>query len=372
MTKYAEGVEIFKGRLVYLGDMGNDEEQEDPTSKELFSIWKQGLSEYEVTKILSDTTDDALKAIPLILRGFGAVLLEATTKNVQEQFQDRSVIWSPTDNPEVKEEVVEIIKNDFERMNAQSRFDKKRTVVACAIELLAERMEKEEGYYEIINPFNDFMTQIFTDAGSIGFRGYEHLFILPALVTLANVFSREEFYNVKAEKSVFIVTPEDFIYTLKRVGRSLSFMLSDTKESTLPYIQFIEDNYVRSTSWDYNWDEYDKGFNRKLGGTEQNLFDAFVSIHPGFTRNDIQKTIKQSNKTVLGHLNDLHDYGLIYRKSEDGKPNHYYPVNDFEELSRTFGASFLTDEEIDELITEIIAIYEIYIKDREREGLIKK
>ena len=107
MTKFSEGSEIFKGKLLYLGDLGNENEQKNPKVQDMLSVFKQLMSRKKYTKIITDLQSEEGLPIQLQLIGCGAIMVECTSKNVESQFEDRAVRWSPDDGKKVRNTIRE-------------------------------------------------------------------------------------------------------------------------------------------------------------------------------------------------------------------------------------------------------------------------
>ena len=88
MTQFAEGEQILKGKIVYIGDLGTEKEQEMPNVRSLMSMVKRLMSSQEYVKVLAENKKDEINSMVLSLKGCGAVLVESTAKNPEAQFVD--------------------------------------------------------------------------------------------------------------------------------------------------------------------------------------------------------------------------------------------------------------------------------------------
>jgi hypothetical protein len=372
MTKFSEGSEIFKGKLLYLGDLGNENEQKNPKVQDMLSVFKQLMSRKQYTKIITDVQSDEGLPIQLRLEGCGAVMVECTSKNVESQFEDRAVRWSPDDGKKVKSTIRAYQVDELEKIKADQKFNENRPIVACGIDKLFKIVEKcSKRGFKILNPYGNFMYEIFPLDKEIGFRDEKHLRFFPTIVTLTNLFQRTVYTNKETGLKVTVVTPEDLIYTLTNIGRSLAYMLSPVPENIFAYINMIEDHYIRNQNWIYTYNGYQKGFANQFDDKQQSEFDQFVRDCKPIYAKDVVKLMSVESGTARGYLNDLVKKEILYLKRQSGKENIYYPVVNFDIVKKNIGASFLKPEGILELRDEIESIYEEFIENLEKDGYEK-
>ena len=369
MTKFSEGSEIFKGKLLYLGDLGNENEQKNPKVQDMLSVFKQLMSRKKYTKIITDIQSEEGLPIQLQLEGCGAVMVECTSKKVESQFEDRSVRWSPDDGKNVKSAIREYQVDELEKIKADQRFNEARPIVACGIDQIFKKVEEySKDGFKILNPYGSFMFKIFPLDKEIGFRDEKHLRYFPTIVTLTNLFQRTTYTNKETGLKVIVVTPEDLIYTLTNIGKSLAYMLSPVPENILAYLDMIEDNYMTNNQWKYEYNGYNKGFNKEFNGEEQVEFDQFIRDSKPIYAKEVVELMGVESATARGYLNALVKKEILYLTKQSGKENIYYPVVDFDIVKKNIGASFLKPEQILELKDEIESIYEEFIENIKNDG----
>ena len=268
MTQFKEGKSIFKGKILYLGDIGNQKEQSSPKVQELMSLFKVLMSKQSYSKLITDMNSDKLDPIMLNLEGCGSVMVETTTKNVESQFQDKSVRWSPDDGKDIRNAIREYQTNVLKSIEMAHTFDSKRPIAACGIELIFSKIERlqQKGYnFEIINPYGKQMLELFpTKAPTVTSRDINHILEIPKIVTLTNILSRDIYRNEKLKTISIVVSPEDYVYALNTVGKSLSYMISPIPENALSYLDMVEQEYVLKQKWPYTYLEYKLGFQKPL------------------------------------------------------------------------------------------------------------
>lgn len=378
MTQFKEGKFIFKNKILYLGDIGNQKEQSNPKVQELMSLFKVLMSKQSYSKVVTDMNSDKLDATVLNLEGCGSVMVETTTKHVEAQFQDRSVRWSPDDGKDIKKAIREYQTNQLKRIEMENTFENKRPIAACGIEIIFSEIEKiqRKGYkFEIINPYGEQMLELFpTKAPTVTSRDINHIIEIPKIVTLTNILSRNVYRNEKLKTIALVVSPEDYIYALNTVGKSLSYMISPIPENALSYMDMVEQEYFIKKEWPYTHLDYKIGFDHSL--SEQDIFDEFIKDTQPFTAKEMGNLMNVETKTAREYLNDLDSMGAVY-KHYDGTKNLYYPVSNFDEIRKTAGVKFITPKELENGTTkkkEIDNIYIEIIKNMKRSGyeVIKK
>lgn len=373
-TKFKEGPEIFKGKLLYIGDLGNKKEQEKPKVQELLSMFKVLMSRGQYTKIITDLQSD--EGLPQILQlnKCGAIMVECTSKNVEAQFEDRSIRWSPDDNKSIRDAIRRFQANELQKIKSEAEFNRKRPIVACGIDQIFHRVEtlSKSKDFKILNPFGELMFKIFTIGKGVGYRSEKHLLTIPKLVTLCNLFQRTMYLNKEINTLVTVVTPEDFLYTLKNLGKSIVYMLSSIPENILSYIDTIEEKYVKTQEWPFTFSEYKIGFESKFENDEKNgAFRDFIRNCKPITAKDMAELMNVESDTARGYLNKLVEDELLYLKQKNGMANLYYPVCDYSTVKENIGAVFLKPEEISALEDEVNLVYQNFLKKLKTEGYHK-
>lgn len=375
MTQFEEGKHIFKGKIIYLGDIGNEKEQSNPKVQELMSLFKVLMSKQSYIKVITDMGSDNLDATVLNLEGCGSVMVETITKKVEAQFQDRSVRWSPDDGKKIRTAIREYQTNELKRIQMEHTFESQRPIAACGIDQIfyeVQKLQKHEYKFQIINPYGEHMLKLFpTEAPTVTSRDINHILEIPKIVTLTNIFNREIYENGKLKITALVVSPEDYVYSLNTVGKSLAYMISPIPENALSYLDMVEQEYVTKQTWPYKHLEYKIGFDNAL--IEQDVFNDFIKDCKPITAKDMGDLMNVESKTAREYLNDLDSLGAVY-KDYDGSKNLYYPVSDFEEVRKTAGVKFVTPAELKPGTTmrnEITKIYEEMLQEMEKKGYKK-
>ena len=377
MTQFAEGEQILKGKIIYIGDLGTEKEQEMPNVRSLMSMFKRLMSSQEYVKVLAENKNDEINSTVLSLKGCGAVLVESTAKKPEAQFVDRSVVWSPDDSLDIKNRIRNYQTEDLYRIGREYEFKSRRQVVACGIELIYSEIEKyqKEGYkFEVINPYGQQMiNKIFnTQSPSVTSRTINHLLEMPKIVALTNFFAKDIWVNEELKIFSIVVSPEDYVFTINTVGKPLAFMLSPIPENVNAYISMIEKQYFEKYTWKYSYDEYRLGFNKSHQA--QGTFDDFVLDCPSFTNKDIADLMNVSSSTAGGYMDDLNSMGIVY-KHYNGSKNLYYLVENFKEVKESAGIKLVTPNELivgTELRDSIEGTYESMLSKLIKSEFIKK
>ena len=377
MTQFAEGEQILKGKIIYIGDLGTEKELEMPNVRSLMSMMKRLMSHQEYHKVLAENKNDEYNSTVLSLKGCGAVLVESTAKNPEAQFVDRSVVWSPDDSLDIKNAIRDYQTKDIYRIEREHEFKTRRQIVASAIELIYNEIEKyqKKGYkFEIINPYGQQMlNDIFhTKSPSLTNRTINHLLEMPKIVALTNFFTKNIWVNEKLKTFCIIVNPEDYVFTINTVGKPLAFMLNPIPENVNSYISMIEKEYFEKYDWKYTYEDYRFGFNKKHQA--QGTFDDFILECPSFTIKDIATLMNISPSTARGYLDDLDNLGIVY-KHFNGSKNIYYPVYNFNEVKKSASIRLISPEELKngtKLHDSIEEKYEEMIYELEKSEFKKK
>lgn len=378
-TQFAEGDKLFRNKLIYIGDLGNEDQQKNPKVQEFLSMTRILMEGKPYTKILTDMSNEERLPMILTIDGCGSVLVECTSKTMEAQFEDRCVRWSPNSGKKVKEMIDAFHNNELEKSDAKAAFNKKRPIVACAIELLFQEVEKlrrAAGGFTIYNPYNEFLGKIFTISTEVGNRGKKNLRTLPKLVALANLFKKEKYWNENKNEWAIIVEPEDIIFTLKTMGKAIGYMLSPVPENVLSYIENIEEHYIEGENWPYTFKEYMMKFNdRFVDDDDRKAFREHKTTAKYITAKDMGKIMSVQDDTARGYLNDLVKAEMLYvNRPKSNGPNLYYPVNDFENKKGGIGAKYPKPDDIETITAKIKGnekgIQEIY--DEFKSKMVKK
>jgi hypothetical protein len=374
-TKFADGSKVFKNKLLYLGDLGNEDQQKNPKVQEIIGMLRILMEKKEYTKVVTDMNSEDGTPITLTLDSCGSVVVECISKKMEGQFEDRCVRWSPSTGSDITAQIDAFHNDELRKAAAEARFNKNRPIVASGIELLFEKVEglsRAKNGFKIFNPYNDFLFKLFDIGGTIGNRGRKNLRTLPKLVALSNLFQRDTYWNEKEELWAIVVKPEDIIYTLTELGKAIGYMLSPIPENVLGYIEKIEENFIEGKKWPYLYDDYKHGFaDLFLNDEERNEFIGHLAECKPITAKEMADLMHVQPDTARGYLNDLADKEILYLEAEKGKANKYYPVSDFDSVKQDIWAQYPSYEDIEGLTEEIEEIYKQFIKDLKDAGYVK-
>ena len=352
MTDFAEGAEIFKSRLMYIGDIGTEREQDMANVQALLSMLKGLMSRQEYSKLLNvkDKNDDFTPTL-LELKGCGAVIVESTSKSTEAQFADRSITWTPDYDGAISNNIRRYQTEDLSRWEMEDEFDIRRQKVACGIELIYEKIEayRKDGYkFRVFNPYGQEMIKVFFDTSdpSVGNRKINHLLEIPKIVALTNFFTNELYKNEDKKIITLVVEPEDLIFALNNLSKPMAYTLGSIPENALKYVDMVETQFFNTYEWPYTWDEYKRGVAEQID-TGQQEFIEFMVDAPSFTNKQIIKLMNVSNSTANEYMDDLETMGLIF-KYKDGRQNRYYPVSDYIEKKELAGIKITQPSELEE------------------------
>jgi hypothetical protein len=369
MTKFKEGAKIFKHKLIKLGDAGDDKEQEK--SKFLLSVFKVLMSEQKYTKILTDMQDEEGKATVLKILGCGSVNLQVVTPGVESQFQSRSIVWSPDDNKYVQNSIKDYQLDELGRKRKEHRFRYKREVIACCVDKLFSFVEnlKLKGDHEkcnvcfdVLNPFTNHMNALFqVDNSPNANRDRLMIQMIPKLVTLANSFRRELWFNKLYNEYVLIVTPQDYLYTVETLGKTLSHFIHKKSEALQTYTTMIESDFL-DESMKHLQNVYRRkyGLEIELQGkkthnllTRETIEKCFDEEEKGmeedrellhemkhFSYKQITKKTTANKKTVTKYIQELDELGILYVDKSVKEHRVYIPSDYFELKDEAFNDIF--------------------------------
>lgn len=363
MTKLKEGKYVLQRRLVRLGDLGTETEMQDKSVQKILGIIRVMMSEGAYSKTLTDLTDDETKATVLKLIGIGSVQL-STVGKVEEQFNSRSIIFTPDNNVEVAKAVREYQIKGVQKMMFKKQFREKRPIIACAIDKIASIMddlyEEYEGV-EFINPFAEELDERLGVTGTKNeYRNREHVIDLVKSVTLCNIKNRD-IYELGKEQAAIVVTPGDYIYALSIIGKPMLQMLSKSGSTQ-------QDTYTRFI-WDTLGDRKDE-FKSKDFYEIMNPEDIQDTIDkcPCFTKKQCLEYLNIADtdanyKSIGNKLEAIINDGVLV-KHKFGK-NYYFPTDEFEEYMNNLSKNPF---EIDDLEKELDKFNKMYEKGIEELG----
>lgn len=343
MTIYAEGPKVLSKKFIRVGDLGNNEEIKSALG--LLSIFKELMSDKRYDKTISVAQGDSHVTQKLTLEGIGSVHLSTIESNVESQFDSRTIISSPDDTTETAQKIKEYQLDDVQRLLNQKRFNKRRPVIAAAIEILCNQIEKVEnvrGEIQFINPYAANMNEIFNvDASKNVNRDRNHIRDLPKSVTLANIKKRVLCVHKKDKDMKLVITPEDYLYALKIIGKPIMKMLADISPQQQSYIRYINEHCLTTESQletynDFQTYEIELKHDGWLNKTKES---------PCFTMREIKEGLGVSDSTASRILNGLVEKKIIY-KHLLGNRNFFFPTQEFYHYSKNFSPEFYTDEEL--------------------------
>jgi hypothetical protein len=389
MTKYKEGSGILAHKLIKVGDFGDTSEQEQ--SADIISLLKELMSEGEYDKILTDMLDESGRAMILKLRGCGSVHMEIISPTAEAQYMSRSLVWSPDDSRRVQDSIMEYQEDEIRRVKKAARFKHCRLGVACLIEqifLFVEELRKDGGFFEILNPYTSHFNGLLRVKDSPN-ANRDRIMVqtIPKIVTLANCYSRDVYYNEGLDTYALIVSFEDYIYTLKNLGRTLSHFVHKKPEVLKTYTTIISEklNKCGLSYDDLRWCGEELAKDKNIHGEDGEVLDAYRDCR-FYTYDDIAKFTTVQAGTVRKHVKELADLKIVY-VDRGHRPNKIYVPKDFDDQKRRawkgifdYGASVLAESggenglkpnpfSLDE--SYIFSIYTEYLKILEHEGWLK-
>ncbi len=342
MTKYKEGEYILKNKLIKLGDFGDAKEQE--AAADIISILKEMMSEGKYNKILTNMQDEQGRAMVLKLRGVGSVHLQVVTPTVESQYQSRALLWSPDDNREVQKAIMHHQEDELGRKEKDYEFRKRREVVACMIEEIyqyVEKYRKDGSGFDVFNPFTShFNALLNVKASPNANRDRMMIQLIPKLVTLANCFNRPVLHHREFGEFALVVSPKDYIYTLRMLGETLSRFIHKKPEVYGTYTTIIEDKLIPQAQPVLSYDDYEAGFEKREKYQGRKIEDIYeldrgyveflelLDDSDFYTYKDIGKYTTLSDRTVRNYIQELRDMGLVFI-DEKRKQHRVYMVSDY-------------------------------------------
>lgn len=308
MTYFQEGKHFFKGKWVYLGDLGDKDEFK--RAAELMSVMKVLMSEQAYRKGVSekDSKTGDIKAEILELDGCGSVSMQLVTTDIEKQFGNRTIFWSPIDTMRSREAIKhyqeDIIQSDLK----YHMYKNQRNALSCAIDKIfrfVEVLEEDGSNFKIYNPFLAVMGEKYKiDQSPNVNRDRLMMNMIPNMVTLANCFNRDVYYNKSITQYVLVVTPKDYEFCINNMGTALSSFLERRTLSLYKYVELIEEHIfpkLKNKGW----------FSRKA--LQENIEDkeSFLEDVAGFTVKDLLPYSNMSEDTLRRKLHSLEDLGLF-------------------------------------------------------------
>lgn len=336
MTKYKEGSNVLKNKLIRVGDFGNKQEQEQ--AMEIISLLKELMSEGEYLRILTDMADEFGRAMILKLEGCGSVHMEIISPTAESQYMSRSFLWSPDDNKHVQGKIMDYQEDELERVEMEARFKTRRFFIACIIELIfqyVEGLRMEGASFEILNPYTSHFNALLKVKNSPNAnRDRMMVQMIPKLVTLTNCYKRDVYYNEKLNAYALVVNHHDYLYTIKTLGKTVSHFIHKKPEVLGTYTTIIEEKLfgkggvIRTLTYDDLKEIVENLVKSKaLDVDEKELVETFRDAEH-FTYNDIAKYTTVTANTVRDHLQELEDMKLVYI-DRDHRPHRVYIPSDY-------------------------------------------
>jgi hypothetical protein len=248
MTSFQEGKHIFKRKWLYLGDYGDSEEFR--RAAELLSVMKVLMSEQSYRKGVAEKDPETgeIKAEILELEGCGSISMQLVTTDIEAQFGNRTVFWSPLDSNKSRRMIrtyqEETITSDYKG----HMYRKQRKALACAIDYIfkfVEHYEEKGSTFKIYNPFLHHMGERYNiDMSPNVNRDRLMMNMIPSLVTLANCYNRDVYYNAEMDQYVLIVTPNDYIFCIENMSNVLSAFVEKRSLSLYKYVEILDEKII--------------------------------------------------------------------------------------------------------------------------------
>lgn len=347
MTSYEEGSNVLSRKFIRIGDLGNEEEMRNALS--LLSVFKEMMSEKKYDKTISVPEGDVHTTKRLTLTGLGSVHLSTIESNVESQYDSRSIISSPDDTAETAEKIKAYQLDDLDRLFKTKEYNRRRPVIAAAIELLCYNIGKLEARYgllQFVNPYAYHMNQIFNiDASKNVNRDRNHIRDLPKSVTLSKIQNREIWVHEKDKDIKILITPEDYLYALKIIGKPILEMLLNISPQQQSYIRFISEKYLDDGDCLNDLEEYNEFALKESSFSDEGWLEKTTS-DVCFTKKDITQGLGVSGSTASRILDDLVDKKIIYKRLI-GRKNYYFPTLEFIHYSHNYAPEFYSDEELE-------------------------
>lgn len=348
MTVYKEGSRVFSRKFIRLGDLGNEKEIED--AFKLLSVFKELMSDKKYDKTISVPQGDTHIVKRLKIDGVGSVHLSTIESNIESQYDSRAIISSPNDTFETAKQIKEHQLDDLERLLKNKEFNKRRRPIAAAIDLLCQYIEENEavnGAIDFVNPYAHHMNEVFNiDASKNVNRDRNHIRDLPKSVTLSKIKNQTIWIHKEDKDVKVLITPEDYLYALRIIGKPILKMLSDISPQQQSYIRFISENYLQDDKGNIkDLNSYSKYVQCEASLVPEKWIDKTTS-EVCFTKKDIISGLGVSGTTAGRMLDDLVDKKIMF-KHLMGRKNYYFPTKEFIHYSETYSPEFLSEEELE-------------------------
>ena len=329
MTIYQEGPQVLSRKFIRIGDLGNEEEIK--AALPLLSIFKELMSEKKYDKTISIPQGDTHVTKRLKISGVGSVHLSTIESNVESQYDSRAIISSPNDTTETAKLIKKHQLEDVDRLLNDKEFNKRRLPIAAAIESLCkfvEKLESNHGDVQFANPYAHHMNEIFNiDSSKNVNRNRNHIRDLPKSVTLANIKNRDIWIHKEDKDVKILITPEDYLYSLKIIGKPILKMLSDISPQQQSYIRFIEENYVYTEKGKPKDLDYYNDFAIGESSYSDDGWISKIRSDVCFCKKDVISGLGVSATTASRMLNDLCERRVLFKHQI--QKNYYFPTREF-------------------------------------------
>lgn len=349
MTIYKEGPRVLSRKFIRIGDLGNDEEIKAALS--LLSVFKELMSDKKYDKTISIAQGDTHVTKRLKIEGIGSIHLSTIESNVESQYDSRAIISSPDNTLETANKIKEHQLDDFKLHLKTKKFNRRRPVIAAAIELICrqmEYMEREYGTIKFTNPYAFHMNEVFgIDTSRNVNRDRNHIRDLPKSVTLSNIKQRDIWVHKDDGDALVLISPEDYLSALKMISTPILKMLSDISPQQQSYLRFISENYViREDGKPYELYSYDY-YESKSSSFSSDGWIERTKLDVCFTKKDIIKGLRVSSTSAARMLEDFVEKKIVYKRLI-GKKNFYFPTNEFFHYSKSYSPELFTGDDLDE------------------------
>lgn len=373
LTKYEEGSNILNDKLIRLGDWGDLDEQKEYAAIRV--IFKELMSEGHISRNITvkDEKDENITK-QVVIDNVGSIFYTSIEEDGKTEYSSRAITFSPDDNSAVKEAIHNYIADDLRVVESEREFERERPKIAASIMCLYQeikRVGKECEGFRIVNPFAKHMDKHFEIwQSSNQFRDFNHIKSLPKVITMVSIKKRDIWVHKETGDAIILVTPKDYLYTLKIIEEPILVMISDIPSSILSYSNLIEKQYVASykRSHLYTYDHLEnKDKNTRDNDT---AWEEVVAGYPNFTARDIQDKAGTGNSEVNRMLSKMVKVGALFRR-KIGIKYIYYPTDIFENFDPLSSILAHKAEDLEigsEIGKEIVKIYNEIVERLGRKG----
>lgn len=370
MTKNAEGKSVLKRKLIRLGDLGNNEELKN--FLEVLGILREMMSEGNVSRVITDTSTDENMAQKQELEGIGSVQFSTVAETVEEQYKSRCIIYTPDSSSENTKKVVEFLENDLEVKYKKREFDRKRPIVACAIEKIATYIDKLDKDYEeiwVLNPYaKDYHKRLGLDTNeSNNFRNVQQIRELPKSLTLCNIHHRDKYVSKEEKTVAFVLTPEDYIKAFPFFGKTIIQEIKNINPNQIPYLMHIW-NIIGEHEQDFeSYENYDE---QKLN---ENYWAVLINDGLSFTLQDLEDRLQLKKGTIHPIMKRLVKEKVVYvRQLGPKSQNFYFPTTKLKEYMGELSKTLFDEKSFEGNMDELRKMYNEQINKLEELGFIKE